>query len=190
MSVGKLVAAATDRTRAIFTRRPSAARVTKGATARLVGESWRTEVRLGSHTLVVDQPAALGGDDAGPNPGDLVRAALAACLVQNYAMHAHRFDVELQGVEVAVETDIDLGMAWGVETEQPPGFSAVRYTATLTTDAPPEQVRALVAYIEGHSPTLDDFRRALDVSGRLVIHPPASPDHIAARANAASAGER
>lgn len=170
MTVGKRVGAAVQRTRDIFTRRPAAARVTKAAAARLVGDGWRTEVQLGPHTLVLDMPAALGGDAAGSNPGDLIRAALAACLAQNYAMHAPRFAVEIHAVEVAVETDIDLSTAWGVETGQPPGFSAMRHTTTLTTDAPAEQVRALVAYAEVRSPSLDDLRRGLDVTGQLVIH--------------------
>jgi uncharacterized OsmC-like protein len=125
---------------------------------------------MGAHTLLVDQPSALGGEDAGPNPGDLVRAALAACLAQNYAMHAPSFGVDLQGVQVEVETDIDLRGAWGCDTPAPSGFSAVRYVATLTTNAPAERVRELAAYAESRSPSLDDLRRGLIVRGDLVVH--------------------
>jgi uncharacterized OsmC-like protein len=171
VSVGTHVGEAVLRIREIFTRRPTAARATKSATARLTGDGWRTEVQMGAHTLVVDQPTALGGDDLGPNPGDLVRAALAACLATNYAMHAPRFGVILDGIEVAVETDIDLTAAWGCETEQPPGFTAVRYVTTLTTDSPPERVRDLATFAESRSPSLDDLRRALDTSGTLIVHP-------------------
>ena len=171
MAVGRQVGAAVKRVRDIFMRRPSVAQARKTATARLVGNGWRTEVQLGSHTLVLDMPEALGGEDTGPNPGDLMRGALAACLVKIYAMHAARFGVELEAVEVTVETDIDLSAAWGIETGQAPGFSAVRYTTTIATDAPPERVRELVAYAEARSPSLDDLRRALNVQGRLVICP-------------------
>ena len=169
MSVGSRVGEAVVRVRDIFDRRPSAALATKSATARLTGDGWRTEVQMGAHTLIVDQPAALGGEDLGPNPGDLVRAALAACLATNYAMHAPRFDVVLDGIEVSLKTDIDLSGAWGCETERPPGFTAIRYVTTLTTSSPPERVRDLVAFAESRSPSLDDLRRALDVSGTLVI---------------------
>ena len=169
MSVGARVGESVMRVRDIFRRRPAAALATKNAIARLTGDGWRTEVQMGAHTLIVDQPAALGGEDLGPNPGDLVRAALAACLATNYAMHAPRFDVVLDAIEVAVESDINLGGAWGCETDQPPGFTAVRYATTLTTDSPPERVRELVAFAESHSPSLDDLRRALDVSGHLIV---------------------
>lgn len=174
MAVGRQIGEDVARTRAVFERRPSVARSTRSATARLVGDGWRTEVQLGGHTLIVDQPAAVGGGDNGPNPGDLVRAALAACLTQNYAMHAARFGVALAAVEVEVESEINLGMAWGVETGEPAGFQTVRYITRITTETPEERVRALVDYVEGHSPSLDDLRRALPITGRLEVSLPQS----------------
>ena len=179
MQVGKRVGTDTARVQEIFRRRPAVAQSRKSAAARLVGDGWRVEVQLGAHTLIVDQPEAVGGDDAGPNPGDLVRGALAACLAQNYAMNAWRFDVELHEVRIEVESDIDLGLAWGNDTGQPAGFSAVRYTATLATDASPERVRALMAYVEEHSPSLDDLRRALPIAGELVLNPASTAPHPA-----------
>lgn len=173
MTVGTEVACATERTRAIFARRPATARARKIATACLAGEGWQTTVQMGGHTVLVDQPIALGGEDGGPNPGDLMRAALAACLVQTYAMHAVRFGVRLCGIAVAVETEIDLRMAWGIEASSPPGFGAVRYTVTVATDAPLEQVEALAAYVVAHSSSVDDLRRAIPLEGRTVVHRPA-----------------
>ena len=41
-------------------------------------ESLKTEIRIGRHRLVADEPADKGGDDAGPTPVDLVLAALGA----------------------------------------------------------------------------------------------------------------
>jgi uncharacterized OsmC-like protein len=171
MPVGQRVGQETARARAIFERRPSAAQAAKAATARVLAEGWQTEVQMGAHRLLVDQPEALGGAETGPSPGDLIRAALAACLAQEYAMQAPRFDVVLHGIEVTVETEIDLRPAWGIETGNPPGFSAMRYSATLTTDAVPERVQALVDYVDGRSPSLDDLRRTLDVRGGLTITP-------------------
>ena len=174
MMIGTRIAEATARAHDVFVQRPGAAHSTKSATARSAGDRWRTDVQVGSHALTVDQPAVLGGDNAGPNPGDLLRAALAACLAQTCVLHAHRFGVELHGVEVTVESDIDLRTTFGIAKDQAPGFFAVRYTTTLTTDAPPERVQELVAFVESINPTLDDLRRGLDVSGCLVIRSPAN----------------
>jgi putative redox protein len=45
--------------------------------ARWLGRS-RTEVAVGPHRLVADEPATHGGEDAGPTPGELLLGALAA----------------------------------------------------------------------------------------------------------------
>lgn len=41
-------------------------------------EKLQQEVRIGDHRLVADEPPELGGDGAGPQPGELVLAALGA----------------------------------------------------------------------------------------------------------------
>ncbi len=52
------------------------------AMGREVAVTWlgdfKTEVRIGPHRLVADEPVDKGGDDAGPTPVDLVLAALGA----------------------------------------------------------------------------------------------------------------
>lgn len=172
MTAGARLAEAIDRTRAIFERKPSAALATKRAIATLRGEAAATKVVMGGHRILVDQPVALGGNDAGPNPGDLLRGALAACLAQQIAMHAPRFQVPLEEIEVAVETDIDLRGATGLPVDGPPGFRQVRYTATLVTAAPRDRVSALLDYVHACNPTVDDLTRSLAVEGRLVLRSP------------------
>ena len=50
--------------------------------AREVAVTWlgnlKTEVRIGQHRLVADEPADKGGDDSGPTPTELLLAALGA----------------------------------------------------------------------------------------------------------------
>jgi uncharacterized OsmC-like protein len=179
MAVGGRVTEAVARARALFARRPGAARSHRAATARLTGDGWRTTVELGAHTLVMDQPVALGGDEAGPNPGDLIRAALAAYLAQNYAMHATAFEVERVGVEVVVDSDIDLRSAWGVPTDTPPGFTTVSYTTTLTTPSAPERVQALAAFAEAHSPAAMTWCAPLRPGP--ARHPPTGDRHRTTR---------
>ncbi|MSQ28323.1 MAG: OsmC family peroxiredoxin [Dehalococcoidia bacterium] len=141
---GERVAAAVEQVGAIFRRRPAAAIGQKTASATLSGDGWQVE--MGAHRLTVDQPKALEGDDPGPNPGDLMRGALAACLVQNVASHAARFGIRLDEVTATVATEIDLGPAMGVPSAPFPGFSAINYQVTVVTDAPEERVAALMDY--------------------------------------------
>jgi uncharacterized OsmC-like protein len=50
--------------------------------AREVAVAWldnlKTEVRVGRHRLIADEPVDKGGDDSGPTPVDLLLAALGA----------------------------------------------------------------------------------------------------------------
>ncbi|MFQ5899000.1 MAG: OsmC family protein [Candidatus Methylomirabilia bacterium] len=41
-------------------------------------ENLRHEVRVGRHTLVIDEPVEQGGDDSGPSPYELLLAALGS----------------------------------------------------------------------------------------------------------------
>ena len=51
----------------------------------------RNEVSYGDgRTLVTDEPAALGGDDAGPDPYTLLLAALGSCVSMTVTLYARR----------------------------------------------------------------------------------------------------
>jgi putative redox protein len=65
----------------------------------------RQEVWAGAHTLSADEPRDLGGDDAGPNPYELLLAALGACTSMTLLLYARRKGWPLEGVEVRLLHD-------------------------------------------------------------------------------------
>jgi putative redox protein len=58
------------------------------------------EIDLGTHRLVADEPIALGGTDTGPNPYDLLLAALGSCTSMTIGLYARRKQWPLQAVSV------------------------------------------------------------------------------------------
>ena len=63
-------------------------------------DHFRTEIRAGAHTLLADEPAALGGSDAGPDPYGLLLAALGSCTSITLRMYADRKGWPLEAVIV------------------------------------------------------------------------------------------
>ena len=63
----------------------------------------RIEVR--NHTIVTDEPAANGGEDAGPDPHDLYDAAVGACKALTVLWYANRKGIPVEDIAVTVDRD-------------------------------------------------------------------------------------
>lgn len=61
----------------------------------------------GGHTILIDEPASVGGTDTGPAPTRLLAASLAACTAVTMELYAERKGWEMGPVEVGVETTYD-----------------------------------------------------------------------------------
>jgi len=62
-------------------------------------------VQAGRHRLRADEPAAVGGDDSGPGPYELLLAALGACTSMTVRMYAAQKQWPLERVSVELRHD-------------------------------------------------------------------------------------
>jgi putative redox protein len=61
----------------------------------------RNEVRYGAgHSFITDEPVAVGGEDAGPDPYTLLLAALGSCISMTVTLYARRKQWPLENVIV------------------------------------------------------------------------------------------
>ncbi len=71
--------------------------------ASLNGESgFTTQMKVGNHYMMADEPEHVGGNDFGPNPYEFVSAGLAACTAMTIQMYVRRKQWDLKNVEVHI----------------------------------------------------------------------------------------
>lgn len=63
---------------------------------------YQVEARVGDTAFLVDEPASVGGLGAGPNPYNLLSAALGSCTAMTIRLYANRKSWPLERVRVAV----------------------------------------------------------------------------------------
>ena len=80
-------------------------------TARIGRDRYRTDIELGPHRLVADEPPVLGGEHAGPSPYELLLARLGACTAITLRMYADRKGWPM--------TSVDVDLQWRQEEDGP-----------------------------------------------------------------------
>lgn len=70
------------------------------AHARIGETRYRVDIESGRHNLVADEPAALGGQGAGPTPFGMLVSALGACTAATLKMYAERKQWPLEALDV------------------------------------------------------------------------------------------
>ncbi|WP_103070372.1 bifunctional alpha/beta hydrolase/OsmC family protein [Aquimarina sediminis] len=63
-------------------------------------KGFTTQMKVGNHYMLADEPESVGGFDFGPSPYELVSAGLSACTAMTIKMYVARKDWDLQNVEV------------------------------------------------------------------------------------------
>ena len=128
---------------------------------------FRSEVSIRGHRLVVDEPPQIGGEDAGPNPIELVLAALGTCQEITWRAFATAMGIPLNGVAVEVHGDIDLRGFFGLDDTVRAGFRGIEATVRVDSPASDADLARLQAAVNAHCPVLDMLTVPVPVDLRL-----------------------
>ena len=109
--------------------------------------------------LKADDPAALAGDDTGPNPVEHLLNALGYCLTTTLVYHAAARGIKIDELEAELEGDIDLRGFLGISEDVLKGYKDIRVTMKIKSDASAEQLEELAKF----SPVFDTLTRAVPV---------------------------
>jgi putative redox protein len=116
------------------------------ATATRTG-TYKHVVKVRQHSLLTDEQADTGGDDAAPSPQELLAASLASCTAITMEMYAQRKGWDIGGVEVEAQyTPAERGC--------PTKFSLTLRLPSDLTEEQVERLRVIAAKCPVHR-TLD-----------------------------------
>jgi uncharacterized OsmC-like protein len=127
------------------------------------------EATIRQHALGIDEPAGLGGTDTGPNPVELVLAALGTCQAITYRIWAALLDIRLDGVRFETEGDIDIAGLLGLREGVRPGFGAIRHRVILTGPETEERYLELMRTVDAHCPVLDIVENPVPIEHVLEV---------------------
>jgi uncharacterized OsmC-like protein len=145
---------AIEKTSKLLTEQPEKARSKNvPATARIL-DGLRCEVKgPNNETLHTDMPPAMGGTASAPNPGWVLRAALASCTASAIAMRAARLGVDLTTLEVTVESHSDNRGLLGLDDQISAGLSSLAIRVKIgAAGASSDQLHELARWGDQHSP--------------------------------------
>ncbi|MEZ5356408.1 MAG: OsmC family protein [Bryobacteraceae bacterium] len=156
-----------DRNAKALELRPAIGRMTAVTKVRLQ-EGLVCEAEEGAWKLRVDMSPKSGGTGSAPNPGIYGRASLGSCLAIGYAMWAARREIPLRALEVEVQADMDAAYEYGLKGRCP-GYEQVRCLVRIESDAPEEEVRALIEQANEASSFLNVWAQAQDVRVEVQV---------------------
>jgi len=115
--------------------------------------SYAQQITAGRHVLTADEPTSIGGDDSGPNPYDLLLAALGACTSMTLRMYADRKGLPLRRTTVRLRHD----------------HVHAQDCANVEQDA--GTVSRIVRELDLEGPLTDEHRRRLvEIADRCPVH--------------------
>ncbi|MDF0530864.1 OsmC family protein [Tsukamurella sp. 8F] len=163
-----------DVTRQAVERSTAAAHVTFRADALPQGAVGST-VRARQHTVAVDEPPTLGGEDTAINPVETYLAALLSCQVVTYRFYAERLGVTIDELDLSAEGDLDVRGFFGLADDLTgdevvrPGFSAVRVNVRIVGPDSAERYQELTTTVDAHCPVLDLTANPTPVTTTLQV---------------------
>lgn len=163
----RLAAAGTAWSDRIDARRDSA-RLTYTVTGSGVG-AVASALRAGRHEFLVDEPAALAGDDLAASPVEVALGALISCQVVVYRLYAHALGIQVDDIDVTAEGDLDAARLFGKDESVRAGFEAVRLSVRLTGPETAERYEELRAAVDAHCPVLDLFQNPTPVATTVEV---------------------
>jgi uncharacterized OsmC-like protein len=152
-----------------YREQPKSAVVTLSAEGDVDEAGIACKVETGRALVTAGLHPATGGSGLEACSGDMLLEALVACAGVTLKAVATAIDVELRSARVRAEGDLDFRGTLGVDREAPVGFSDIRLTFEIASDAPQERLDQLLKLTERYCVVLQTLRGGPPTSASLTL---------------------
>lgn len=121
------------------------------------GSSTKTEIIAGKHKVSIDEPPFFGGKDEAPSPVAMFLASLAGCINAIGQWVAKEMDIQIHSLKMEISGDVDSACFCQDAKEVRAGFSAIRVSLELDSDADGRQVEVWKAAVLRRCPVCDNI---------------------------------
>jgi len=157
---------------------PQQAVITLRARGELGDEGISCSVDTGRAMAVAGLHPATGGDGSLLCSGDMLLEALVACAGVTLRAVATSLEIAVTGGTVRAEGDLDFRGTLGVAKEAPVGFTAIRLSFDLDTDASEEQIATLLRLTERYCVVYQTLAHPVPVAASADVTRPARREQV------------
>jgi uncharacterized OsmC-like protein len=151
-----------------YIEQPEAALVTLSAVGSL-GDGVSCSVQTGRALAQAGLHPASGGDGSLLCSGDMLLEALVACAGVTLRAVATSVGIPVSAGQVRAEGDLDFRGTLGVDRDAPVGFSAIRLSFELDTDADEEQLAVLQRLTERYCVVYQTLATGPDLTTTFTV---------------------
>lgn len=131
-----------------------------------VQEGFKTTVKA-SHEFYIDQPKP-GGSDSAPNPLEYFLSTLGGCICAIGRIIANQKKLNVRGIYVDIEGDIDKDFLLGQTTEGRAGFTEIRSFVKIDADMSLSEKEEFLEEIEKRCPIADNMANTSNLIAKIV----------------------
>ncbi len=129
---------------------------------------FKIESDIRGHAITADQPAAAGGGDAGPTPLEYLFVSLAGCIGAIGRIVAMQKRIELRGMTVSVEGDLNVDGLLGKPTDDPVDFTEIRVAVDVDADMSAEEKAAFIHEVDARCPVSQNLLNTSSIKVSVV----------------------
>ena len=133
-----------------------------------LNEQFVIESDVRGHKIVIDQPTNAAGTDTGATPLELLLVSLAGCIGTIGRVVAMQQRINLRGMNIKVEGDLDTDGLLGKSIDGRIGFEGLTVTVDIDADLTAEEKEAFLHEVDRRCPVSENLLNATPILAQLV----------------------